>query len=160
MTSAVLLRATAAAILSRVTAAGGVLESAESLEEARDFLAATPARWRIILLWEGYGAHAAAREGMTTHQVTAVVQQIRGLPAANAAAPKLLTFSDRLEQVSAWIRSLRFPDGAECDSAGFALSDSRWLESAKSTRAHALSFSLVAALPALTETIPVSLSSP
>lgn len=156
MTSAVLLRATAAAILSRVTAAGGVLESAESLEEARDFLAAAPARWRIILLWEGYGAHAAAREGMTTHQVTAVVQQLRGLPAA--AAPKLLSFSDRIEQVSGWIRSLRFPDGAECDSAGFALSDSRWLETVKSTRAHALTFSLVAALPALTEIITVSLS--
>ena len=155
MTSAALITAIAAALLPRVVAAGGVLELAGSLEEARDFLAAAPARWRMVLLWEGYGSHPSAREGMTTHQITAVVQQIRGLRID--AAMKLLTFADRIEQVSGWIRAVRLPDGTGADSAGFSLTDSRWLETVKTARAHALSFSLAAALPPFTEIIPLIL---
>lgn len=154
MTSSALLAAISTALASRVAAAQGGMEVAESLAEASDFLAAAPARWRLILLWEGYGSHAAAREGMTTHCVTAVVQQLRGLAAART--PGLLSFADRLEQVSAWMRALRFPDGTGADSAGFSLSDSRWLETAKTARAHAITFSLIAALPPFPETIPLS----
>jgi len=155
MTSASLLTAMAAAIRPRVLAASGGLELAESLEEARDFLASAPSRWRMVLLWDGYGSHPAAREGMASHQVTAVIQQVRGLGSERSA--KLLTFSDRIEQVSGWIRALRFPDGSEADPYGFSLTDSRWLETVKTARAHALSFSLATALPAFSETIPISL---
>lgn len=154
MTSATLLAAVAAALLPRVSADGGVQEVAASLEEAREYLLTAPARWRLILLWDGYGSHPAAREGMTSHQVTAVLQQARGLPAASA--PKLLSFADRIEQVSCWIRAMRFPDGTGADAAGFALADSRWLETHPSARAHALSFTLTAALPSFGETIPLT----
>ncbi len=155
MTSSALLVAIRAALAPRVTAALGTLELAESMDEAAAFLDAAPAKWRLILLWEGYGSHAAAREGVTTHQVTTVVQQLRGLTPVRSS--KLLTFADRLEQVSAWMRGLRFPDGSGADDAGFSLSDSRWLDTIPAARAHAISFSLTAALPAFTDIIPVSL---
>jgi hypothetical protein len=153
MTSSALIAAVSAALASRVAAAGGVADIAESMDEAVAYLAGGTTRWRLILLWDGYGSHPAAREGMTTHQITAVIQQARGLPAA--AGPKLLAFAERIEQVSAWIRAMRFPDGCEADQAGFSLADSRWLEAPKATRAHMLNFSLAAALPGFAETIPL-----
>ncbi len=155
MTSAALLTALRTALTPRVLAAGGLLETPASLPEARAFLAAAPRRWRLILLWEGYGSHPAAREGMTTHQISAVIQAPSGLPAAAAAAPKLLAYADLIELVSAWFRALRFPDGTGADSAGFSLDSSTWLEAAPGTQAHQLSFALPAALPPFDVTIPL-----
>lgn len=155
MTSSAILTSVHAALAPLVVAADGVCEVVESMDEAAALLTGAPGRWRLILLWDGYGSHPAARQGMATHQVTTVIQQVRGLPAA--AKPKLLAFADRIEQVSLWIRAMRFPDGAEVDSAGFALEDSRWLEASKSTRAHMLNFTLVAALPNFIYTIPLTI---
>ena len=90
---------------------------------------------------------------MPQHQVTCVIQQLRGLPADRTA--KLLAFADRLEQVSAWVRSLRFPEACQADPAGFSLADSRWLETIPSCRAHGMSFNIEAALPAFSEIIPL-----
>lgn len=155
MTSAALLTAISTALTPRVLAARGGLETAASLPEARAFLAAAPRRWRLILLWEGYGSHPAAREGMTTHQISAVIQAPSGLPAATAITPKLLAFADLIELVSAWFRAFRFPDGTGADSAGFSLDGSAWLDSAPGTQAHQLTFALPAALPAFDATIPL-----
>ncbi len=156
MTSSALLSAVSAALHPRVSAAGGVCDVAESMDEAVVFLAAAPVRWRLILLWDGYGSHAHAREGMTYHNVTCVIQQLRGLPAAGlATTAKLLAFSDRIESVSAWMRALRFPDGQDADIAGFSLTESRWLQTVEKARAHSLSFQLQAALPGFTDTIPL-----
>ena len=160
MTSSSLLAAVSHALTPRVIAAGGVCDVAESMDEAVVFLAAAPVRWRLVLLWDGYGSHAAARQGMTYHNVTAVVQQLRGLPATGlATTAKLLAFSDRIEIVSAWMRALRFPDGQEADAAGFSLLDSRWLQTVDKARAHSLSFQIQAALPDFSETIPLEFKS-
>lgn len=162
MTFDQLINAVTAALAPRVIAEGGVLEVAESLEQARSFLGSPPNRWRLILHWEGYGDHEAARQGMTSHQVATVIQQPRGLthkPGENLTNPLpsgAMPLSWRLAQVVAWMMALRFPDGTGADSAGFALSGSQWLETVPTAAAHALNWRLDAALPAFAQTIPLS----
>lgn len=155
MTSDALLTAVRDTLQARVADAGGRIEVARSMEEAQALLAGAPQAWRLILAWPGYGSHPAAREGVTHHQLTTVIQQRRGLPAGRDQA--VLTFAARIEQVSAWIRALRFPDGWQVDPAGFSLSSSTWLEAPRTTRVHAITWQLEAALPPFDSTITVPL---
>ena len=153
MTNAALLTAVCNALAPLVRAAGGRIEQAQSLEEAAVFLAAAPAGWRVIVFWPGYGSHPSAREGMTYLQLTTVVQAPRGLPKHVPGA--LDAFSAALEQVSAWMRALRFADGADVDSAGFSLESSTWLDTVPTARAHGITWQLAGALPGYAQTIPV-----
>lgn len=154
MKIAALVTALSAALEPLARENAGTLEVAESMEEARAFLDAAPARWRLVLLWDGYGSHPQAREGMTKHRVTTVVQQVRGLPAQPAT--RMLSYSERLEQVSRWMRSMRFPNGTDADPYGFSLEDSKWVETIRTCRAHAMTWELVAALPGFTDTITLA----
>ena len=162
MTFAALLNAVSLALAPRVSEAGGVLEIAESMDEAQTFLEGSPNRWRLILHWEGFGSHPLARQGMTSHQLAAVIQQPRGLahrPGANLTNPLpggALPFSDRLAQVVGWMTAMRFPDGTNADIAGFSLETSQWLPTTATCRAHVLNFKLDAALPAYPLTIPLA----
>ena len=162
MTYDQLLNSVATALAPRVGAAKGELVVVESLEAARGMLlAAAPNRWKLILHWQGYGDHAAARQGMTTHQVATVIQQPAGLlhrPGENLTKPLPSgdePFSRRISQVIAWMMALRLPNGTGADSAGFAMSGSQWVESAAKSTAHVLNWKLDAALPGFPETIPL-----
>ena len=151
MTWSQLLNSVHAALLPRVTAAGGTLELAQSLAEARLFLEAAPNRFRIILHWEGFADHAKARLGMTTHQVATVIQQRKSLAIkpgdvltrpGPAGEPPI---GDRIEMLRKWMCSMMFPNGTGVDVAGFVLSGSQWLETLQGFQAHALSWHLDAA---------------
>ena len=161
MTYSTLINAISTALRPLVTAAGGTLEQAETLEEAQKFLAAAPHRWRLILHWEGLSSHPDARLGMTSHQIATVVQQPRGLlhrPGENLTKPLpggALPFSERLAQVMGWMAALKFPDGSGADDAGFSLESSQWLTTAPATAAHALNWKLDAALPPYPAFIPL-----
>lgn len=154
-----LLSAVETALAPLVEAQGGVLEVAESLEEARVMLTAAPRRWRLILHWEGFGEHPEARHGMTVHQVATVIQAPRGLGhkpspiAAPANQPK--SFSYYVKLVNGWMTAMRFPDGTGADPAGFAPAGSQWIETVQHFSAHALSWKLDAALPPFGDTIPL-----
>lgn len=154
-----LTAAVAAALAPRVAAMAGVLEVAESLEEARKFLESAPGRWRLILHWEGFGEHPEARHGMVIHQVATVIQAPRGLahkPSPIAASPTgRPAFSSYIRAVSDWLTAMRFPNGTGADSAGFAPAGSLWLATVPNFAAHALNWKLDAALPAFPETIPL-----
>lgn len=155
MTNAAILTAVAAALTPLVEAAGGRLEQAQSMDEAAAYLAGAPNGWRVIVVWPGYGSHPAAREGMAYHQVTTIVQAPRGLPAH--VPDGLNTISGQVEQVSAWMRGLRFGEGWDVDEAGFALENSVWLDTHATARAHAMTWQLAGALPPFSTTIPIPL---
>lgn len=159
MTYDQLINSLETALTARVTAAGGKLEVAESLEEARKFLDGAPNRWRLILHWEGYGEHSSAREGMTIHQVATVIQAPRGLgmkpsPVKQGPAGQQ-PFSHYISAVTAWMTAMRFPDGTGADSAGFAPAGSQWLQTQTGFAAHVLNWKLDAALPPFDLTIPL-----
>lgn len=153
MTYDQLINSVANALRPRVAGAGGELVVAESLEKAHAFLTAAPNRWRLILHWEGFGDHEAAREGMTSHQVATVIHQRDGLvhrpgenltnPLPSGASP----FSERITTVVSWMTALRFPNGTGADVAGFAMAGSQWLAADKQSTAHVLNWRLDAALP-------------
>jgi hypothetical protein len=154
MTYPQLLNAVAAALTPRALANGkGTVEIAESLEQARGMLTAAPRSWRIILHWEGYADHPAARQGVTYHQVATVLQAPRGLvhkPGDHLTNPLpdgTPSFSTRMEQVSEWMRAMRFPQGTNADPSGFALANSQWLDTTAGFMAHAFSWQLEAAHP-------------
>lgn len=159
MTYDQLINAIETALAPRVAAAGGVLEVAQSLAEARRFLESAPGRWRLVLHWEGYGEHPAAREGMTSHQVATVIQAPRGLahrPSPVKPGPAgQQPFSYYISLVTGWMAALRFPDGTGADEAGFAPAGSQWLETVNGYAAHVLNWSLAAALPPFTHHIPL-----
>lgn len=157
MTFPQLLTAMEDALLPLAAAQGGIVEVAQSPEEAQKFLAAAPRRWRIIIHWEGFGNHDGARLGMTTHQLATVIQAPAGLlmrpgeqltrPRPNGDAP----FSTRMEQVRRWVAGMRFPNGCGVDIAGFVLNDSQWLPTVSGMGAHVFNWQLDAALPAFSE---------
>lgn len=162
-----LLTAVANALRPLIEAQGGVLEVCETPDEAEAFFEAAPHRWRVVLHWRGYGEHEAAREGMTTHQLTTTVQQRRGLvhrPGQHAAGELLpsgeLPFSARIGLVSGWMRAMRLPDAANADHAGFSLSSSGWDFTGSRTPFHSHTFlwSLVAAHDSYNLTIPLTVS--
>lgn len=138
----------------------GVLEVAESLEQARTFLDSAPRGWRLILHWEGFGEHPEARMGMTTHQVATVIQAPRGLghkPSPIATSPTgRPAFSSYIRTVTDWLTAMRFPDGTGADVAGFAPAGSQWLATTPGFAAHVLNWKLDAALPAFDLTIPLT----
>lgn len=161
MTFATLINAVSDALEERVTAAGGTLEIAESLEEAHAFLESAPKKWRLILHWEGYGPHDKSRLGMTHHQIATVIQQAKGLgqrgrTLTNVSPGGAIPFSERLAQVIGWMTAMRFPEGWNADEAGFSLENSQWVTAEPSTRGHVISWKLQAALPAYPLTIPLA----
>lgn len=159
MTYDQLINAVEVALAPRVKAAEGQLIVAESLETARTFLDSAPRRWRLILHWEGFGEHEAARMGMVTHQVAAVIQAPRGMD--NQTTPtkpgpaKQVPFSYYIHAVMTWLTALRFPDGTGADSAGFAPAGSQWLQTLPGFSAHVTNWKLDAALPPFDLTIPL-----
>lgn len=159
MTYDQLVNAVETALSPLAGASGGSVQVAESLEEARRFLAASPNRWRVIIHWEGYGEHAEARNGMTSHQLATVIQAPRGLvhkPDPTKAKPSGAPgFSAYIAAVTGWMTAMRFPNGTGADIAGFALAGSQWLETTAGFAAHVLNWRLDAALPAFTTTIPL-----
>lgn len=145
-----LLAAIETALTPLAQAAGGDVTVAESLEKAHAFMDGAPRRWRVILHWEGYGEHAAARLGMTTHQVATVIQAPTGLrqaPSPIDAAPGCQAMSDLITMVSGWMLAIRLPDGTGADVAGFSLASSQWLQSVPQVTSHVCSWRLPAALP-------------
>jgi len=162
MTWSALINATAAALAPRVTAAGGTLEVAQSLAEARAFLEAAPNRWRLILHWEGFSGNAKARYGMTTHKVATVIQQRKTLAvkpgdALTHTSPSgEPSIAERIQTVIEWMCAMQFPDGTSADVAGFVLSDSQWLETLPNFQAHAISWELDAAIPPYNQKIALT----
>lgn len=162
MTFDQLINGVATALKPRVAQAGGEVVVARSLEAARgQLLASAPNRWKLILHWEGFGEHEHSREGMTTHQVATVIHQKDGLlhrPGDHLTKPGPsgeMPFSARIQQVCAWMCSMRFPNGTGADDAGFAMAGSQWVDAAPNSTAHALNWRLDAALPAFETTIPL-----
>lgn len=160
MTYDQLIASMESALTPRVAALNGVLEVAESLEQARTFLESAPGRWRLILHWEGHGEHPEGRMGMTTHQVATVIQAPRGLahkpsPIAPSATGRP-AFSSYIRTVTEWITAMRFPDGTGADVAGFSPAGSQWLATAPGYAAHVLNWKLDAALPPYSTCIPLA----
>ena len=159
MTYPQLIQAVEAALTPLANAAGGSVIVAESIEQARAFLDAAPNRWRIILHWEGFGDHANAREGMTSHQVATVIQAPRGLehtPDITRPQPDGTPgFSTRISSLVGWMGAMRFPNGTGADVAGFAMAGSQWLPTVPNFAAHVINWKLDAALPPYSQTIPL-----
>lgn len=155
MTANTIIAATYETLKPLLAAEGGEADMAASLQEAQAFLDAAPPRWRALFVWPGYGSHPAAREGMTTHRMTVVVQAPRGLSGNRGAAGK--DFEAIAEKVSALVRALRYPDGWGMDAAGWGLDSSEWVSAHANTRAHAFTFTVQGALPVLTEPITVTI---
>jgi hypothetical protein len=146
-----------------VTGLGGVLDVATDPDHALELLQTTPARWRAILGWPGYGDHPEALHGVATERVYVIVQAAKGLP---MRAGDLLHREGRMgeplmgliESVSKWMRAMRFPAGSGHDPKGFALTGSAWLSDIEGveTKQHQLDFSVVCALPVHPTSIVVS----
>jgi hypothetical protein len=160
MTYDQLMNALDAALTPLVAATDGQLILAESQEQALIMLETGPRRWRLILLWEGYGEHEKAIMGMTRHKVSTVIQAPRGLvksPSGTRPGPSgQEPFSTHISNVIAWMSALRFPDGTGADVNGFAPSGSLWVTTHPSYSAHVLNWSLDAALPGYPLTIPLT----
>ncbi len=147
-----------------IQAEGGVLDVATDLEHALEMLASAPKRFRVVLVWDGYGSHPQNREGMAATRFTTFIHANIGL--SHNAGSKIYResvegdkpFTARLEQLSEWVRALRWPDGADIDHAGMVLEDSDWvLNTPKNTKAHSLNWSLAQALTPHPTTIPIDL---
>lgn len=148
-----------------VTGLDGELHIATDPEHAVELLVTSPAKWRVILGWPGWGDHPQGREGMGTHRLYAIVQVAKGLtidPARmlHRGRPSLPgPMMGLLETVSTWFRAMRFPNGCGFDCAGFALVGSAWLEIEDvETKQHQLDFEIQAALPVHSVTLPVSIT--
>lgn len=147
-----LLLGLAAYLTPLVTAAGGKLQVAKSLEHAHKMLNEGPQGWSLILHYEGVSPHPNSRDGMAYRRVATVIQQEEGLKIRKgdalfdslAGGPPMLA---RTEQVSEWMRALKFPDGLDADCAGFSLEEEDWVESKPQTLAMSLSWQLEVALP-------------
>ena len=141
----------------------GKLDVAEDLDRAMSRLANAPKHWRMILLWNGYGDHDQARNGMNSHLFTVIIHQnlgmsrVVGKPVHRAGhGNDTQSFMDLLKQVSGWMRALRWPNGHNVVCEGMALNDSQWVSDVpKVSRAHALNFSLDAALEDLPDLIVI-----
>lgn len=157
------LRAMEDTLRGLVTGLGGVLDVATDPDHALELLQTTPARWRAILGWPGYGDHPEALHGVATERVYVIVQAAKGLP---MRAGDLLHREGRMgeplmgliESVSKWMRAMRFPAGSGHDPKGFALTGSAWLSDIEGveTKQHQLDFSVVCALPVHPTSIVVS----
>lgn len=153
MTYDQLMRAIHSALAAELRPHGGEAQLAQSFDTAAEYLKHAPARWRVVVFWTGFGDHEAAREGMTNHQVTALVQARKSM--AFAATPHtrpepmsgIMSFAERIALVSAIFRAFRLPDGTGADPAGFALTGSDWIDAGAEHDAHALQFALAAAHP-------------
>jgi hypothetical protein len=160
MTYEQLMTAMKDALAPRVAAMSGSLEEAENPEAARAFLDSAPSRWRLILVWEGYGEHSEARMGMIVHNVATVIQAPRGLAKDRKPTTQSPSgspaFSGYINAVNNWITAMRFPDGTEADVAGFAPAGSLWVPTVPSFAAHVLNWKLDAALPPFQETIALN----
>lgn len=152
MNTTALVLAVHTALTPLVAAAGGTLDLARSFDEAHAFLSSAPSRWRVVLVWGGYASHPQAREGMTYHSLTTILQAPNGL--ARDRGTRSLSLTDQIETLSAWMRAMRFPDGWQADSAGFSLESSNWIAStAQRFSSHALNWQIEAALPGFTHHI-------
>ncbi len=148
-----ILRAVEDALRPLVRAEGGELMVATDPEHAIELLTVSPAKWRAILGWPGYGGHSAAVLGMGSHRIYVILQIARGL-AANAGdslhrgRAGLSPHAGLIERVSRWVRAMRPPDGSGLACKGFALTGSSWLSiEGIETKQHQLDFSIDAALP-------------
>lgn len=143
---------------------GGTLEIMGSLEDALTKVSTAPKKWQVIVIWDGYGNHPHAVNGMSNVRLTSILHVNTGLEKDRGAALYQSnnngdpSFIDRLEFFSACMRALRWPDGANVACEGFALEDSQWVEGTpKNTSAKAINWSLAMALPSFGKTIPVQL---
>lgn len=128
----------------------GRIDLAISEDDALRKLGTKPAgAWRIVMLWNGHGNHPDARYGMTNALFTTFIHQNIGM--AHKIEGKLIhgdaSFHARLDQVSKWMRSIRWPDGHNVAEEGLVLEDSNWVsDTHKSVLAHGLDWSLAYAL--------------
>jgi len=146
-----------------VKSMGGVLDVATDPDHALEILQTSPARWRLILGWPGYGDHAEALHGIAHERIYLIVQAAKGLP---IRAGNLLHRDTRMgqplmgliETVSKWVRAMRFPASSGFDPKGFAQTGSAWLADIEGvdTKQHQLDFSVVCALPAHDSVIPIA----
>lgn len=142
----------------------GTLQVAKSLVHARTMLATAPQAWTLILHLEGYTGHPKSSHSMAFYRIATVLQQREGmqLNPGNALHRSLaadVAFLERLEQVSAWMRSFKIPDENGAAPEGFTLEAGDWVETADRTLAHSLSWQLEAALPPFTTNRPLTIPS-
>lgn len=117
-----------------------------------EMLELAPAGWRVILHWPGYASHPQARTGMAMTRVTAIIQRAEGLSAPGGELEDrgaLPAMTRLIEDVSQWVRALRFPTDRNTDAAGFSLTGSAWIsvEPSKKVTAHQVDFEMAVALP-------------
>lgn len=163
LTADAFLRAVEDTLRPLVTGLGGVLDVATDPEHAIELLQTAPPKWRCILGWPGWGDHAMAAQGMGSHRLYLIVQCAAGMTRRPAdvlhrGRPSLpAPMMGLLEQASAWMRAMRWPDGSGVDPHGFAQAGSAWLEvEGLETKQHQLDFTIDAALPFESQTIPVA----
>lgn len=151
------------AIEPQVRACKGVLECSTDLDEALGKLATSPSGWRVILVWDGFGSHEHAREGMSTLRCKTIINANKGL-----SLPGVFThqdghrsgdpaFMDMIEKVSLWMRSIRWPNGHDVDCAGLVLESSDWVsDTPANALAHSIDWTVAMALPPFEAHIVVS----
>jgi hypothetical protein len=136
-----------------VTADGGVIDVATDIAHAMQILATAPAKYRVVLVWDGYGSHKDARHGVASHRINTILHVNLGL--AKSPGDKIYktsiagqpSFIWRMERLSQLMRSMRWPDGTGVDHAGLALQDSDWVQDTPAnTTAHVFNWSLDQAL--------------
>lgn len=133
----------------------GKLQVAKSLEHARTMLGTAPKSWTLILHLEGYTGHPQSSHGMTYYRIATVIQQNEGMQiepgnAVHRSSAADVAFLERVEQVSAWMRSFKIPDGNGAAPEGFTLEEGDWVETAERTLAKSLSWQIEAVLPPFT----------
>lgn len=142
-----------------VTEAQGVLDVATDPGHALEILSAAPSGWRAVLLWPGYGEHPEATLGMGAQRISIIIQAAKGLPVRpgdllHRKTPLCQPLMALIENVSMWVRAMRFPGDAYFDAKGFALTGSAWFELEDlDTRQHQLDFTIACALPSQAATI-------
>lgn len=145
--------------------AGGVLDVASDLGHAMEILATSPSKFRVVLMWDGYGAHEHSREGMAVVRLSTFLHVNLGMtkePGEKLYKESMngdMPFLDRLEQLSKWMRALRWPHGADVDPAGLSLQDSEWvLDTPGNSKAHMLGWALDQALAPFDKTLVIDIS--
>jgi len=161
-----ILRAVEDALKPLVAGLGGTLDVAADPDHALELLNVSPAKWRVILGWPGFGSHPDAINGMGTHRCYLIVQIAKGMQvnpghALHRGRPSLPAgpMAALIKEVTAWMCALWFPDGSHVDQRGFALDGSAWLEvDGIETKQHQIDFSVAAALPSHESRIPLSIT--
>lgn len=133
---------------------GGVLDIATSLDHALEILATAPKRWRVVLLYEGYGDVGQGRFGVNSVRIATFIHANLGLAKEpgrriyKTSGNDTMSMLARIELVSYWMRALRWANTNNVDCEGFSMDDSSWVsDPPRNSTAHVINWSLEMALP-------------